>query len=45
MKRTIATMILVLVVPIVMGKPAEPIPPEIQQLLGRYCLDCHDAGT
>jgi hypothetical protein len=28
-----------------MGKPAEPIPPEIQQLLGRYCLDCHDAGT
>jgi len=45
MKRTIATMILVLVAPIAVGKPAETIPTEIQQLLGRYCLDCHDAGT
>jgi len=38
-------MILVLSAPIAVGKAFEPIPTEIQQLLGRYCLDCHDAGT
>jgi len=44
-KRTAAAMILVLSAPIAVGKAFEPIPTEIQQLLGRYCLDCHDAGT
>ena len=45
MRKAIAAIILLLVAPAAMGKAADPMPPEIRQLLGRYCLDCHDAGT
>ncbi len=45
MKKAIAAISLWFVATIAMGKPAEPIPPPIQQLLGRYCLDCHGAET
>ena len=44
MKKAFAA-ILLAVAPLAMSRAAEPISPPIQQLLGRYCLGCHDAGT
>ena len=44
MKKAVSQFLLCLIT-LVATTEANDIPPPMQQLLGRYCLDCHDAET